>query len=219
MKLVLIRHAEMTGGPFLKPDPDTVSGCLSEAGVIQAQKLADAFNNERLDIIYCSPFGRALQTAKILAGASGKITVLDFLHEWLPNPELDRMPPEHARELIERTNNLCPDETWKTELGEGVFEMFNRIGPPFLEELRKSGIHRRSSGYVLDDKAQDLTIAVVAHGGSLGVLTSFLLNLPPSPVSLFEFELTGVLEIRFHQRGGAYYPKIICPPQKYRGSL
>ena len=84
--------------------------------------------------------------------------------------------------------------------------MYARIGPPFLKELAGLGIHHRMGGFVLDERARNLSIAVFSHGGTLNVLLSFILGIPPFPFASFGFELTGVATVRFTERRGIFYP-------------
>ncbi|MGD9995847.1 MAG: histidine phosphatase family protein [Ilumatobacteraceae bacterium] len=80
MELLLIRHAlpvrrELPAGPA---DPE-----LSEAGLRQAEHLADYLSSERLDAVYTSPLRRAVQTAEPVARAQGlDATVIDGVAEW-----------------------------------------------------------------------------------------------------------------------------------------
>jgi broad specificity phosphatase PhoE len=54
-----------------------------------------------------------------------------------------------------------------------------------------------------------LTLAVFAHGGSLGSLLGFLLAIPPFPVGRFNFELTGLARIRMHRQRDVWYPQLV----------
>jgi len=62
----IIRHARCDGlGQTLWGRTPGV--CLNEKGQVQAQGLADRFQNMKLDAIYSSPLDRALQTATAIA--------------------------------------------------------------------------------------------------------------------------------------------------------
>src|SRR5215213_6726944 len=80
MELLLIRHGlpvrrELETGAA---DPE-----LSDAGVMQAQHLADYLSTERLDAVYASPLRRARQTAEPVAAAQGRaVIVVDEVAEW-----------------------------------------------------------------------------------------------------------------------------------------
>ncbi|MDP6113653.1 MAG: histidine phosphatase family protein [Planctomycetota bacterium] len=209
MKITLVRHGEMQGDPFVRPE-SPVSGCLSDVGMRQAEATRNVLADFHFDYAYSSPYGRALQTAEIaLAGRPVDIKVLPFMYEWNPNPKLEELPEPEREKVIAEAEALHIDEMWKTELGEGTYEMLNRVGPPFLKELAALGIHRRHGGYVFDEGSEETSIVVFAHGGSLSTLLTFLMGFPPRPTGYVSFELTGVLCLVFMERCGVYYPKLV----------
>lgn len=212
MRLTLIRHAQMAGDPFVCPERP-VTGCLSEeVGIRQAEATGEALKNEIYDYAFSSPYGRALQTAEIvLAGRSLDIGIMPYLYEWMPNRELEKVPSTVFEEMQRQAGDAYAEETWKTELGEGYFDMCARIVPPFLKDMSKIGIHSRMGGFVPEAGAEKLSVAIFAHGGSLGVLMNFLLGVRPFPVASFSFEHTGVAVIDFVDRKGIYYPRLIVP--------
>ncbi|MBW7452756.1 histidine phosphatase family protein [Paenibacillus sepulcri] len=209
MKLTLIRHGEMCGDPFICPERP-VQGCLTEeSGIPQAEAAAQALKDVHFDHAFSSPYGRALQTAEIImTGRETDIEVLHFLHEWMPSPELASLPSTVYEQIQQQAEDVYAEESWKTDMGEGHFEMSARIIPPFLKELDRLGIHSRMGGFVPEEHARNLSIAVFAHGGSLGTLLNFLLGVRAFPISGFRFELTGVATIDFKERKGIYYPQL-----------
>jgi broad specificity phosphatase PhoE len=106
---------------------------------------------------------------------------------------------------------MYAEQTWASEIGEGLYDQYARIIPPFLKEMEEIGIHHRYGGFVPDEKAKNLSIIVFAHGGSLGVLTSFLLGIRPFPVSGINFTHTGVARFVFTVAKGVYYPQLLLP--------
>jgi len=89
--------------------------------------------------------------------------------------------------------------------------MYARVCPPFLKELDALGIHSRMGGFVIDEKARELVIAVFAHGGSLCTLLSFLLGLMPFPIGRFGFRLTGTAVVEYNSCRDIYYPSLVLP--------
>ncbi len=73
MKIILIRHG----------DPNYEKDCLTELGHKQAKVAAKRLLKEGIDEVYCSPLGRARQTAQAFLDASGidHMTILDFMQE------------------------------------------------------------------------------------------------------------------------------------------
>ena len=209
MKLLLIRHGEMICDPFVCP-PSPVSNCLSELGIRQATKAGAALKDKNITYCFSSPYGRALQTAEIaMTDKKISINLLDFLHEWEPNHDMNDLPSTEFEDIIKLNGGKYAEEMWKTEMGEGCYEMFARICPSFLNELDKIGICARQGGFVIDEKNKDAIIAVFAHGGSLNVLLTFLLEMPPFPIGRFSFSLAGIATIDFLERKGINYPQLI----------
>jgi broad specificity phosphatase PhoE len=209
-RILLVRHARSAGDPFATPERPVRGYLADPLGLKQAQAAAEALKRERIDVAFSSPYGRALQTAEIvLAGREVPIRVLPALREWMPNPSLKDAPKAAHERLQSRDAELYAEETWKTELGEGTFEMYARIVPPFLEELGKLGIHSRMGGFVVDDRARGLSVAVFAHGGSRNVLLSHLLGLRPFPVGAFSFEETGLAVVELEERRGITHPRLV----------
>jgi broad specificity phosphatase PhoE len=211
MTLLLVRHGEMRGDPFVCPEPP-VTGCLSNAGIAQAARACEALAATRIDVAFSSPYGRALQTAGIvLEGRAVPLTILDGLKEWQPNRALKTMPPQDHERILTLQDELYVEETWQTELGEGCLEMSARVWPCVLKALASCGIHHRMGGFILDDDARDLGLAFFAHGGSLGVALSFILGMPPFPLARFSFDLTGVARVTFVERKGIFHPQLAIP--------
>jgi len=212
MILTLIRHGEMTGDPFVRP-PRPVSGCLTvEKGIPQAMATRDALANRRFDCVLSSSYGRALQTAEIVFGGRRiPIRALDFLREWDPTEEVKKMENDEFERRMAALSSLYVEETWRTDVGEGKLDMYARIVPPFLKELAGLGIHARHGGFVADPGAEGLSVAVVAHGGSLNVLMEFLLGRALFPTGGFGFAHTGTAVFHFSLHQGIYHPQLYIP--------
>ncbi len=209
-RILLVRHGHGAGDPFATP-ARPVDGYLADPiGLQQAKATAQALRKTRIDVAFSSPYGRALQTAEIvLAGREVPLHVLPALREWMPNPDLEKLPSTTRERMERQTGDLYAEETWKTELGEGTYEMYARIVPPFLAELDTLGIHSRMGGFVVDERARGLSVAVFAHGGSLNVLLSHLLGLRPFPVGAFAFEETGLAIVELPERRGIAHPRLV----------
>lgn len=211
MEILLVRHGHAQGDPYAKPPPPA-KGFLSEQGLREAEKLKKALRSVPIDRAWCSPYGRAILTAETaLEGRGVPITLLPFLHEWLPNRELAQTQSTEWEKINDAASDWEASQCWKTGLGEGCLEMLARVGPPFLKELETVGLIACQGGFVVEERAASLRVAVFAHGGSLSALLGFLLNIPPFPVSRFDFELTGVARLRMKKQGRIWFPQLSLP--------
>ena len=209
MKIILIRHGESAGDPFACPQPPA-KNFLTRTGVEQAERLRETLDKIEIGAAFSSPYGRALQTAAIvMRGRDVEITALDLLKEWDVNPAFKEFPSAEFDAIMNSYQTCDIEETWKTELGEGTFELYARICPPFLAELKKLGAHAGAGGFRLEPQAEDLNLAVLAHGGSLAILLSFILETRPFPLSRFAFQLAGPAVIEFVKHKATYYPQLV----------
>jgi broad specificity phosphatase PhoE len=209
MEILFIRHGQSAGDPHAEPEPPA-KGFLSESGEAQARALGKSLAGERIDLVWTSTYGRAILTAHLaLEGRGIPARRLSFLREWFPDLSKAGEDASRWETINQAAAGWHAEQTWKTELGEGCLEMLARVGPPFLEELSKIGVHARHGGYVIEERAADLRLAVFAHGGSLGALLGFLLGMPPFPVSRFNFELTGVARLRMQRQCDVWYPQLV----------
>lgn len=210
MKLVLIRHGEMQGDPWCRPQRP-VSNCLSARGVAQAEAAARALAGRRWHAVFSSPLGRALQTAEIVCGRNTAIQLLPPLEEWQPNPALVNAPSTVWEEMMRRDADRPLDMMWQTDAGEGTYAFCSRVVPGVLATLDALGCHPRYGGYVIEPALADAEVAMVAHGGSLGTLLTHLLGMRPSPSSAFGFRLAGMAELDFVHRAGVWHPQLVLP--------
>jgi broad specificity phosphatase PhoE len=212
MQVYLIRHGNMSGDPHRDYTPP-VEGCLSETGVEQAEKLGLALAGIRFDAVYASPLGRAIQTAQAFADAQGmKIGTLPWLVEWRPAHVMNGGNDANYETMLKAAALLRPEESWKTADGEGTFEMAHRIVPGWLSVLERHGIRAGHGGYLLGNDNDSQRIALVAHGGSLGLLLAFILGIPFQPFAPIQFAETGVAIIDFVKRADVWYPVLKINP-------
>lgn len=209
MEILLIRHGKAAADPYAEP-PAPAEGFLSDLGMEQARALGAKLKDEQIDLAWTSTYGRAVFTSHLaLEGRNIPVSHFAFLREWLPNLEVAQADGTQWEKINIAAAAYHAEQTWKTDLGEGCLEMLARVGPPFLKELEKIGVHARHGGYIIEEQARDLRLAVFAHGGSLSALLGFLLGIPPFPVGRFSFELTGVARIRMLQQSDVWYPQLV----------
>ncbi|MFA6129642.1 MAG: histidine phosphatase family protein [Candidatus Omnitrophota bacterium] len=173
-KLILIRH-----GVTQWNKQKRYCGCrdigLSSHGKIQAMKLRKRFNGFEFDKVYCSDRKRALQTRTILFGKRDFIKVEELR-------EIDFGVFEGLRhdEILEKYPKLYKD--WLADPYKG------RI--PEAEPMRvfKKRVHAAIKKILQANRGK--TIAVVCHGGVIGVFVSSILKsrsfwkFVPSPASV-----------------------------------
>ncbi len=220
MELLLIRHGQIAGDPHKHFEPP-VTGCLSAKGQQQAKRLAHGLGDLMITSIYASPLGRALQTAQAIAEPRElPIQVCPFLEEWRPAEVLiERQMRNHAPGQMHQGSiqptivdqQYRPEVAWKTPLGEGTYEMAARLIPPFLELLQENGVTPAHGGYLMENPDDAQRIAIVAHGGTLGMLLAFLLGVPLRPYSPINFVETGVARVRFQLHVDVWYPALLIP--------
>lgn len=209
MEILLIRHGKAAGDPYAEPEPPA-EGFLSSEGEQQARELGVRLRGVKIDRVWTSTYGRAMLTAELaLEGREIPVERFSYLREWLPAPATAGADSTEWEKINLAAAALPAEQAWKTPLGEGCLEMLARVGPPFLRDLEKLGIQARHGGYVVEERAENLVLAVFAHGGSLSALLGFLLGIPPFPVSRFGFELTAVARIRLQKQCDVWYPQLI----------
>lgn len=163
-ELLVIRHGETVwnGEGRIQGHRDSP---LSERGVAQSQRLGERMKGERPEAVVSSDLARALHTAAPVASAVGLSIVID--RQWRERSygalegktwsEIERdHPAEHAR-LTAR------DPHFRPEGGESAIEFRERVMEAFGMAV---------------ERARGGRIAVVTHGGALGVLYREAKRLP-----------------------------------------
>ena len=103
---------------------------LTEKGVENAKKLGDSLKYIEFDYIYCSPLGRAIDTAKHIRGdKSTEITIKDSLKEmgfgtWegRENTEIEELYPTQRHNFWNKPHLYEPVD------GESYQELISRVG-------------------------------------------------------------------------------------------
>lgn len=164
----LIRHGE--------PDYDTVAKLgfygfgrsfapLSEFGVKQIEETAKDTRLREADLIICSPYTRALQSAAIISREIRKeIIVEPELHEW----------------MIDKTNSIsCSEDV--ARLGK-EFQDYNGIYPEGKEMQWETLESMRARMKHVADKYSDYDkVIIVGHGMSFRTL-KYIENINPGEI-------------------------------------
>ena len=199
MRLYIIRHA----------DPDYENDTIIEYGKKQADMLAMRMKEIMPDIIYSSPRGRAIATAKPTCELLG----MDYtIEEWATEKMEYMVSPDYEDEEVMRSS-------WEQSLADGIYRYKD-----FAKEDRKEhivgmidssdefllrhGYKREGLLYKTINPNQE-KIAVFCHGGFGGAWISHLLSLPPAMGWLhFSLHTTSVTEFAFaNNENGITFPR------------
>lgn len=179
MRLLIVRHAE----------PDYSVDSLTEKGFREAELLSERFENEQIDDVYCSIYGRARDTAEPTLRKKGlKATYCDWLRE------VDYMKAANPQNMSETRNiwdylprDFCSDESmhekngWKTSKiikDSDVAQLYDEMCEKLDAVLAKHGYIRSGNMYKTECGNHD-TVALFCHFGAESILLSHLLNTSP----------------------------------------
>lgn len=190
MKLLLIRHAESAAnsegrwqGQFDSP--------LTDRGRRQADALAGRLLREQwaVSALYASDLSRAAETAEILAARLDAPLVLD---ERLREYDIGVLTNLTWQEIKARYSEICHglrhSRKWMSVPGAEGNDVFYRRLVAVLDDVRSQHEH-------------DQVVAMVSHGGSLGMILAHLLDLEPRRPPPFRFGNTSLSLVEFSRRG------------------
>ena len=180
MLLYIIRHG----------DPDYEHDCLTPKGKLQAQALAKRLAVHGLDKIFCSPLGRAKQTAEPTCALLGlPMSIEEWTSENLAWNDFS-VPLEHSGRTwcfhVQNTDykndgTISLMEHWHTAesfRGANVQKGYQRIMDASDDFLARLGYRRKGSVYEIT-APNDQRIAVFCHQGFGTTWISHLLRIPP----------------------------------------
>lgn len=179
-RVLLIRHGE-TAWNALGRWQGNAPVPLNEAGLAQARALATylAAQPWRIDVIYSSPLPRARQSAQAIADALG-----------LPVRTDDRLREVDLGDW--QGLNRAEVEAWDAERYAAYVADWYNVAPPNGESRRALQARARAAFDDITARHPGATIAIVSHGGTLGMLLESLLG-PVERPSLSNTSIT-VLE-------------------------
>lgn len=178
MKLIFIRHG----------DPDYVKDTLTERGWKEAEALSKRVSKWNIDKIYCSPLGRAQDTASLsLKLMKRTAETKDWLREFYirvtdPQTGEDRIPwdlmPAYWTELPE----LYDKDRWhQSEImrSGSVLEEYERVCSGIDEILSEYGYKRNKNIYTTE-QGNEKTLVFFCHLGVQFAMLSHLLGISAS---------------------------------------
>lgn len=173
MKILFIRHG----------DPDYEHDSLTEKGWREAELLADRITKLDVRDFYCSPLGRARDTAGVtLKRLHREATVYDWLREfpaYILDPDSgekrivwDLMPSYWTEQAdLYDKDKWCSAPIMKTGDTKEVFETVEKGIDTLLEQYG----YRRHGMYYLTDRGNEDTIVFFCHlGVELAILSHLL---------------------------------------------
>lgn len=207
MKLLIIRHAE----------PDYSIDSLTEKGWREARLLSERLSKLDISKAYCSPLGRAKDTASFTVKNKGlDLETCDFLQEF-PARIDDPYTEEEARRIWDFMPNYWVNEEKYFDRNEwfntplmkvgNVEAEYKKVCEKFDRLLEKHGYIREGNLYKAVNPNSD-TLLLFCHFGVGCILLSHLLNISPLPllqgfVALPSSVTTLVTEER--EKGIAYF--------------
>lgn len=160
MKIFLVRHAESSANA-LNIHGGAESG-LSQTGIKQAELVAKRFIGVNVDLILCSRYKRAMQTADVIASFLNKRVVhTNLLNEWRYPSEMKNHKVGKSRDskIWNAILKNCDNPKWHYSDEENITDLKKRAGKVF--EYLKS----KNEG----------SVVVITHGAFMGVLMGFAL--------------------------------------------
>lgn len=173
MRIVFVRHGH----------PDYKNDCLTELGHPQAEAAAERLKDEKIDKIYSSSCGRAVETAQHIASRHGlQVEQLRFMREldWGSPKSDDFVNPWGVPDewIAEGKDIMNPD--WEKDpdyAGYKIVTNVHKMQAAFDEWLKGFGFCREGKYYRVE-KENNENIILVSHGGSSSVALSHIFNLP-----------------------------------------
>lgn len=181
MKIIIVRHG----------DPDYEHDCLTERGKKEAEALAERLGKLNVKSVYCSPLGRAVETASYtLRKLKTDAEICPWLQEFRGScnrPDLNGDP--------DICWDLLPD-AWTGEReyydpekfashglysGTNIKEEYDKVIREFDNLLASYG-YVRENGYYRVVKPNTDTVILFCHLGVESVLLSRIMNIAPGPI-------------------------------------
>lgn len=204
MEITLIRHAQ----PDWEPNETAVDEpTLTALGFEQSRCTAQALAGEHYDALYVSPLLRARETAEPIAEALGlEPQVRSWLRE-LELPSLEGRTPEQVQAFF-RSGRLREPERWWDgyEDGESFRHFYDRVASgtdALLTGDHAMALHEDGGHRLWKVPDWDARVCLVAHEGTIAIITSHLLGIEPNPWTPLRFSIawTGIARLQTAQLG------------------
>ncbi len=206
MKILIIRHA----------DPDYENDTITEKGHREAELLSQRLLKTDITAAYCSPLGRARDTAKPTLERKGiKCEICDWLQEfpaYVINPETgeEKIPWDIYPEIWTAIDDMYDKDKWiKTDIMQSgdVEPKYKYVCKMLDLLLEKHGYKREGNLYRVVRENND-TLVFFCHFGIECVLLSRILGISPAVLSHGFVALPSsvtVLTTEERRKGKAYF--------------
>jgi broad specificity phosphatase PhoE len=179
MRIILVRHGQPDWSPGGLVSNDPV---LTELGRAQAERLADR-RWGHVDHLWVSTFKRAQQTAVPIEQHLG---IEAEVHPWMaeigPAEAWEGSPIDELEAMFAHINRRTIDDLWDGMPGAESFRDFHlRVTAGLEGALAGVGITKIDDDSGLWTEGPDLTVVLVAHGGTNAVVIGHLLGVDPTP--------------------------------------
>jgi probable phosphoglycerate mutase len=180
MEIVLIRHGEPE---WARDGLSVTNPPLTERGLQQAERLAEALKGEHFDEVLVSPLVRTRQTAAPLLEALGHAEVIEDWLEEIRSPSWHGTPVEKAVAAYEEMRARPAEQRWHGLAGgEPIRDFVDRIQVGAVKFFATRGIVRSDVELPVWQIAEPgARIALVAHAGTNSVTIGHLLGMEPTP--------------------------------------
>jgi len=187
LNLLLVRHGETDWNVTQRFQGQT-DVPLNQKGHQQAAAIAQHLASEEIHAIYSSDLSRAWDTAEEIAKnhqcevvAEPRLQEISFGQwEGMTYDELQQREPEAVK-------------AWHNDIGS--------FSPPGGETLQQLSVSAAAAYQHISVNHQDQTVILVAHGGSLQMLITNLLGLPPKSFWQFNLDHCSLSKISVYEEG------------------
>ena len=212
MLLYIIRHG----------DPDYATDSLTSKGIVQAEAVGKRLFHSKIDRIFTSPMGRAIQTAEPACRLLGlEYAIEPWTHEI--GKEMFVTIPDGISKTLGMVQNTCYLENGNIALDyehaleapgfnvsgmDTVLPYIQSCGRDFLERLG----YREENGVYKILRPSEEKVALFCHAGFARAWISSLLHIPAHIMwAGFNYSHTGVTVLEFKNNGnGITAPQCLC---------
>ncbi|WP_353124555.1 histidine phosphatase family protein [Parapedobacter pyrenivorans] len=189
LTVYLLRHGETTYNADGNRYCGRTDAELTDKGILQAQRVAEALHGHPIDAVYASPLKRAYRTAEIASGSQlpvvkdPRLIELDF-GAWEGKTRQEFVAEDPS---LWNSWSKSPDRTQAGGSGDTAFDVVHRFDDFFTEMMQKhDGQH----------------VLVVAHNGVNRLYLAWKLGMPLKYYRRIVQENSAITIIRFGDQEG-----------------